>query len=119
MVTEDEVRKQLGDISTDEVSSGVIAQAITQATNEVDARKRTDASTALVDVAKVKLAAYYAWSAVLKSGRYELDTIREEGYEILLQNYKELADAAVNLVSKPTHVVSTDYYPATGWDEEG
>lgn len=119
MATEEEVRRQLGDISTDEVSSAVITQAITQATNEVDARKRADASTVLVDDAKVKLAAYYAWSAVIKSGRFELDTIREEGYDIMMNNFRELAMAAVNLVCKQTLVISTDYYPETAWDEKG
>ncbi len=117
MATEEEVRRQLGDVGADEVSSGVITQAISQATNEVDAKKRSDAAAVLVADAKVKLAAFYAWSAVIKSGRFELDVIREEGYDIMMKNYKELADAAVNLVSKQTFVISTDYFPKDAWYE--
>jgi len=109
MVTEEEVRKQLGDVGTDEVSSAVIVQAIAQATNEVDARKRTDATSALVEDAKVKLAAFLAWSAVLKSGKYALDMIHEEGFDVMLNNYKQLAEAAVHLVSAQAIVLSTDY----------
>jgi hypothetical protein len=103
------VRNQLGGVTTDEVSSAVITQAISQATNEVDAKKRSDASSVLVEDAKVKLAAFYAWSAVLKSGRYQLDTIREEGYDVILENYKKLAETAVNLVCTQAIFLSTDY----------
>lgn len=108
-VTEEEVRRQLGGVGTDEVSSDVVEQAISQATNEIDARKRSGAPAVLVEDAKTKLAAYYAWSAVIKSGRYELDTIREEGYDIMMKNYRDLAEAAVGLVTKQVFVVTTDY----------
>lgn len=118
LATEEEVRRQLGDISTDEVSSAVITQAIFQASNEVDAKKRSDALAVLIADAKIKLAAFYAWSAVIKSGRFELDTIREEGYDIMMKNYQTLAEAAVNLVSNNITVIATAYFPETGLDEE-
>lgn len=108
MATVEEVRRQLGGISSDVVSNDIILQAISQATNEIEARKRTDAPAVLVEDAKVKLSAFYAWSAVIKSGRYELDTIREEGYDIMMNNYKDLADKAVELVCKQATTISTD-----------
>lgn len=108
MPTVEDVRRQLGGISSDVVSNEVIMQAISQASNEVEARKRTDAPPALVEDAKVKLSAFYAWSAVIKSGRYELDTIREEGYDIMMKNFEQLAQAAVKLVCTQAIVLSTD-----------